>query len=655
MTAYREVFSHLAGIYGKEPAQEWTAAFMSLIKNLEPLLQSRQNGHPSQSECLDRHSSILITYADSIQPGAYRPDADVSKKEAPLATLTRFLAAQVGRAISSVHLLPFYPASSDDGFSVIEPLTVDPVFGSWKDVRNLSDFYLLMFDLVANHLSRSNHWIRAYCAGVKEFADFAIEMTGNEDLSAVFRPRALPLLTTLDTADGPKKVWTTFSPDQIDLNYHNPKVLLIMTEILLTYIARGASLIRLDAVAFIWKELGTSCIHQEKTHAIIRFMRWLIDRLAPGTGIITETNVPHAENISYFGNGSNEASMVYNFPLPPLVFHTFLTQNAEKLQKWAASLEFPSDSVTYFNFLASHDGIGLVPAKGILERHEIQAMADHVLKQGGFVSFRNEPDGSTSPYELNCSYLSALSGLEDEETDALRAARFIAAQAIMLSLRGVPGIYIHSLLGSENWLSYADLKAHPRRINREKLSIDLLEQELANPGSIRSLIFNAYLRLLNVRRREPAFTAACPQRVLSSGNSQVFALLRTCSNTAACREAPGNNPSTIGVSDDMAAGIAAESDAGTDSERLLVLINVSAGVQEVSLGKLIHPARWHDLLGDNLLGDDLLGDDQLVGNLPGGDGKTGRHYSGSETISLKPYQVLWLRADYGPYKGSNRS
>ncbi|MBL7006537.1 MAG: hypothetical protein ISR78_05620 [Spirochaetia bacterium] len=406
-----------------------------------------------------------------------------------------------------------------------------------------------------------------------------------------------------------------------------------MAEILLTYIARGASLIRLDAVAFIWKELGTSCIHHEKTHAIIRFMRWLIDRLAPGTGLITETNVPHAENISYFGNGKNEASLVYNFPLPPLVFHTFLTQNTEKLLKWAASLEFPSDSVTYFNFLASHDGIGLVPAKGILERDEIQAMADHVLKQGGFVSFRSEPDGSKSPYELNCSYLSVLSGLDDEEPDALRVARFIAAQAIMLSLRGVPGIYIHSLLGSENWLAYAALETHPRRINREKLPIALLEQELANPESIRSWIFSAYLRLLNVHRREPAFKATCPQVVLSSGNSQVFALLRTCS--------------------------------GADTGSLLVLINVSTRVQKVPFCDLVPlpggqadrqaggkadrqadgqtdgqtvidpPGRWLNLLGED-----------LIGNLPlGSEGETGRYYSGSETISLTPYQVLWLRSD----------
>lgn len=568
----------LSQIYDTQTADSWASRFYSLIQERVFFLKTRTDSE----SCITEHSALLITYADSLKsPDVY-----------PLTALFKFLTRYVGEAISTVHLLPFYPASSDDGFSVIDPLAVDPEVGTWEEISDLQKSYKLMFDLVANHLSRQNSWVKRYIQGDPEFADFAIEVTGNEDISQVFRPRSLPLFSTLESAEGIKKlVWTTFSDDQIDLNYRNPKVLLLILEVFLSYITHGATLIRLDAIAFIWKELGTSCIHLENTHRIIQFFRWILDTYIPGTGIITETNVPHKENISYFGNGCNEASLVYNFPLPPLVLHTFLTGNSEKLSSWAAQLEFPSEKVTYFNFLASHDGIGVVPAKGILSPEEITQMADHVKTQGGFVSYKSESDGSKSPYELNCSYLSAVSNLEAKDSNEIITKRFIASQAIMLSLRGIPGIYIHSLLGSQNWLSSPDLTTHPRRINREKLNLYELHKELADKEAIRSRVLTSYVKLLNIHRQEAAFSPIAAQRIWS-GNPALFVVLRETKETV---------------------------------NTILCVINVTGTHQSITLSNVLGalqtaPAIFEDLLDS---GRKLL-------NAP-------------ERAELDPYQVCWFK------------
>ena len=307
---------------------------------------------------------------------------------------------------------------------------------------------------------------------------------GSPGLSLVARPRALPLLTEVSTAAGPKKVWTTFSADQADLNFKNPEVLLAVLKALLFYAGQGARFIRLDAIAFLWKEPGTDCLHLPQTHRVIQLMRAVLDEAAPGVLLITETNVPHAKNLSYFGNGSNEAQMVYNFALPPLVLHSFATGNAEKLVCWAQSLALPSQRVTFFNFLASHDGIGLNPARDILSPAEIDALARRAVAHGGLISFKAMPDGSRAPYEMNINFLDALSNPAEDEPPESAAGKFLAAHAILLSLQGVPGLYFHSLLGSRGDRAAVAATGIPRRINREKLDCARLESELGAQGSL---------------------------------------------------------------------------------------------------------------------------------------------------------------------------
>ncbi len=570
------VITHLTEIYGKREAEHYRDAFISLLEKYRGELQQKL---PKPGIPLEQHTSILITYADSL----------VAEPNCPTLPLLRaFLHEYIGSTISTVHLLPFYPSSSDDGFSVIDPVDVDPVFGSWEDIHALQKDYQLMFDFVANHLSRENTWIQASLKDTAPYKDFIIELQGEEDISSVFRPRALPLLTKI----GEKLVWTTFSSDQVDVNYHNPKVLLMMTEILLIYLVHGASVVRLDAVAFLWKELGTRCIHHPKTHAIIQFFSQILSSLSPDSLLITETNVPHKENISYFGNGHNEAAMVYNFSLPPLVFHTFLSQDATALSSWAKTLLLPSSEVTFFNFLASHDGIGLMPVQDLLSKAEIEAMAQHTQKEGGFISRRNENDGSTSPYELNINYFSALSNIIEDEPESLAIKRFIAASAIMIFFKGVPGIYIHSLIGSKNWADAPSLSLNPRKINREKIEIQSLRNELSDPHSRRSVILKSMLALLEIRKHEAALSPLADQKIIDTNNPGCFAFLRT-----ARKKRENNKP----------------------LEEILIAVNISAVPQSI-------PLHWYETSKEKEYMD-------LI---------TNRTNAVSEYIQLDPYQVMVL-------------
>lgn len=504
----------LTAVYGEGKARDVVPRLDQLLAQRRPNLPSIQS--TSRTLPVTERDALLITYGDQVaEPG-----------QPSLKTLAGFLERHARDAISGVHILPFYPYSSDDGFSVIDYVKVDPALGTWDDVAGLSRNFDLMFDAVFNHISAGSDWFQRFLAGDPAYANFFVTVEGEPDLSQVVRPRALPLLTEFKTPSGAKKIWTTFSADQIDLDFRNPAVLLAALDVLLFYVTRGAKFIRLDAIAYLWKEIGTSSIHLPQTHHIIQLMRAVLDEVAPNVMLITETNVPHADNLSYFGDGRNEAQLVYNFALPPLVLHSLASGDARHLTRWAQSLKLPSDQVTFFNFLASHDGIGVNPARGILSSSEIDALVERVLKHGGFVSYKHNPDGSKSPYELNINYFDALSDPASGESMQIQIDRFICAQSIMLSLAGVPGIYFHSLFGSRNDRAGAEASGIPRRINRQKLQRADLERELADGTSLQFQVLTLLRELLRTRRANPAFHPAGRQEALDC-DARLFAVLRS--------------------------------------------------------------------------------------------------------------------------------
>ncbi len=438
---------------------------------------------------------VLITYADQFS----------RVNEKTLKTFNRFYKKHLNASFPVVHFLPFYPWSSDDGFSVKNYVQIDTRYGDWKDVAEIKKSCRLMFDFVCNHISAQSDWFQGYLQGRPEYQDFFIALDPATDLSAVTRPRALPLLTPFTLASGEVKfIWTTFSPDQVDLNFANPNVLLAMVDVLMQYLERGADYIRLDAVGFMWKTPGTSCIHLENTHQLVKLFRAIVDVAAPGTLIITETNVPHKDNVSYLGKGDDEAHMVYQFPLPPLVLHAIRTQSVTTLRQWASVLPMRGNGkTTWFNFLASHDGIGLNPLRGIIDEPEIVALVDTLEKEGAKVNWKNNPDGSRSPYELNATYMDALT--PPSWSDDERLARFILAHALLLTFPGVPAVYIQSVLGGRNDYDGVKRLGYNRAINRQKYDEDEIESLLAAPNSLRARTLEALTHLIAVRQRHRAF------------------------------------------------------------------------------------------------------------------------------------------------------
>jgi len=478
-------------LYGNDEGHKIFDSYRTLIDRYKKRIK-RESYEMSEKDI------VLITYGDQLM------DEGIPSLE----VLNKFLKKYLRGFINSVHILPFYPYTSDDGFSVVDYKKVNPELGSWKDIENSEKDYRLMYDAVVNHISSKSPWFQGYVKGDTSFENFFISVDPETDLRSVVRPRNLPLLTLFETSRGKEWIWTTFSEDQIDLNYKNPQVLLAIVEVLLDYIAHGAKLIRLDAIALLWKEVGTPCIHLPETHAIVKLFRDMVDEVSPDVILVTETNVPHGENISYFGNGTDEAHMVYNFSLPPLLLHAIITGDASRLNSWASKLSLPSRQTYLFNFTASHDGIGVRPLMGLAGEDEIEKLVKISEERGGYVSFKANSDGSKSPYELNSTYFSILS--PDEDPPERRLKRFMLSQAVMLAMPGIPGIYFHSLIGSENFVEGVKETGRYRTINREKLDLNKLARELKNPESLRSKVFNNYLGLIKVRTSEELFHPNVP-------------------------------------------------------------------------------------------------------------------------------------------------
>lgn len=511
-------------------------AWEAVAEQVEALLCRWEDVTFQRYPWVNQRDVFLITYGDALQRSGERP----------LETLRSFLSAHLADCVNVVHLLPVFPYSSDDGFSVIDFREIDPCLGTWDDIARLHENFDLMLDAVINHASSQSVYFQGFLRDEPACRDFFIKADPEADYSSVTRPRVAPLLTAFDTRRGVEHIWTTFSEDQIDFNFQNPRVLLEVLDILLLYASRGARFIRLDAIGFAWKELGTTSMHLPQTHALIKLCRAVVQQRAKGCSIITETNVPHADNISYFGNGHDEAAMVYQFPLPPLVLFSFLSESAERLTAWAQTLKATTEDTTYFNFLASHDGIGMRPVEDLLGEDERRLMVEETLRRGGEIGYRRLPDGSEAAYELNINYLDAVAG--DCPNDVERARKFLASQCILLSMMGVPALYYHSLLGSRGDRRGFAESGIKRRINREKLDADVVEDALRDADSLRAQVLSGLRTLITHRKALPAFAPNSPQQVLALDRA-VFALLR-----------------------------------GAPGAQVLVLVNVSARAVELSHG-----------------------------------------------------------------------
>jgi len=477
----------LADLYDPRDTAALAARLLAFAVNPGP--QRSHNGNPC----------MLITYADSLR----------AEGETPLVTLRKFLLLHVGDMFGTVHLLPFYPSSSDDGFAVIDYRLVDHHVGSWEDVQALAADYDLMFDLVINHCSRESLWFADFINGRDPGRNYFITLPEESDTSAVMRPRSTPLISAVHTYAGIRHVWNTFSDDQIDLDFSNPDVLAEFVDILFFYLQQGARLIRLDAIGFLWKRLGSSCMNLPETHVVVKILRLLLDHAGGGIRLVSETNVPHAENVSYFGNG-DEAHLVYQFSLAPLLLYSYAFADASYLTTWAARLEAPPVGATFLNFIASHDGIGLRPLEGLVPEENVKRLVELMHERGGFVTMRQIGPAEQKPYEINISLFSAFGGTAQD------IAAYLGAHTLLLSFQGVPALYLHSLLASGNDLDLVEQTGRTRSINRGHLDLSEVGRQLADPDSIPARVLHTLARNIQCRNAQPAFAEDASQRVSPS-------------------------------------------------------------------------------------------------------------------------------------------
>ncbi len=465
--------------------------------------------HQAHKNNWSQSDVVLITYGDSIEHA-----------ETPsLVCLKQFLDSHCKGVINNVHILPFFPYSSDEGFAVIDYSSVNEGLGNWQHIRDIANDYGLMADVVINHCSSRSLWFENFVKGEGTGADYFYTTDPGEDLSAVVRPRTSDLLKEVKTDNGVKYVWCTFSHDQVDFDFRNPQVLLAFVDIIRLYLDQGVKLFRLDAVAFLWKLPGTSSINLPQTHEIIRLLRTLIEHASPEAVIITETNIPNQQNLSYFGN-ANEAHGIYNFSLPPLLVQALITGNSYHLRNWMMRMPPAQNGTMYFNFIASHDGIGLRPAEGILDDQEVAQLLQTMQEFGGRVSWRIGDGGQQKPYEINIALADALQGTTAGK-DKWQFARFICAHAIMFGLEGIPGVYIHSLLGTGNDYERLNNTQHNRSINRHRWQQSLLAEQLADPASFHARVLEALTALLAIRIRQRAFHPNATQFTLQLGDQLV--------------------------------------------------------------------------------------------------------------------------------------
>lgn len=520
------VLQKLISLYGQEKGK-------ITADKLEKIITEAK----SKIVCVDKplwneKDVALITYPDSFRQMDGQPNG------LSLHTLQTFLTNHLKDTFSIIHLLPFFPYSSDRGFSVIDYRRVGEDLGDWEDVGEIGKEYRLMVDLVLNHISVQHEWFQKFLRGDEGyegyFISFKKEEIPQEELKKVSRPRATPLLTPFKTAKGERWVWTTFSvensTDQVDLNYKNPEVLLEFIKIILFYLQNGVRIFRLDSIPYIWKEVGTDCKNLPQVHTIVSLFREILDIVCPAALIVTQASVTFEENLSYFGEKDQEAQLIYNFVLPTAVLADFYSQKARYLNILASRMIVSHDDCSFLNILAVHDGIGVSGAKGLLSDQDLTNMYQKIKNQGGMLSYHNLFDGTKTVVEMNTTWWSALNNpsisLRMEEPFELQLQKFITSYAIAMSLAGIPAVYYLSLIGGENDLRLFEKTGTKRDINRTNYDFAELVKKLSNDKSREARVFKAMTDLIQKRKSFSAFHPNARQEVLTL-DPRVFALLRS--------------------------------------------------------------------------------------------------------------------------------
>ena len=550
-------------IYKNSHNKEYLSEIINLINNF--------NKKNKKSKIkISQKTALVISYGDNI--------IDVRKKS--LKVFRNFYNKYLDNYFSLVHFLPFYPSSSDSGFAVKDHYKIDPRLGSWSDIRKFSKKTMIMADLVINHASSRGLWFANFLKNKSPGKDYFFSVNKNFNISKVIRPREHRLLKKIKLFNRKQYLWRTFSPDQIDLNFKNPKVLMRFLKIIVNSLIHGVRIFRLDAIAYLWKESGTKCINHENTHNIIKFIRFFSEQLNTECLIITETNLPEKENISYFGK-HDEANWIYNFSLPPLIIYSLLFEDSSKISQWSKRLIKTDKKNNFLNFVASHDGIGMRPIEGLINNIQLKKFFTRLKKNGGEFSYRKVYRKKKKVYEANITLCNAFEKTDFDKTGKFFLERFISAHSIMLAFKGIPAVYFNSIFGTSNDNSKYIISGNKRDLNRYRWNKLRLEKSLKNINSKQSIYYKNMINLLSIRKKNKAFNPDAFQLTLNLG-SKIFAIKR--------------------VSVDK-------------KQSIFCLTNVSSNRQIVDLRK------------NNIVGKNLLHDKLFVIN---------------KKLELQPFQSVWI-------------
>ena len=565
----------LREIYPEHSEQEINSVWSQLLQILDPFRVEKDTKGIEIESIWDSSSVVLITYPDSI----YRKD------ESTLKTLTEFVKNRLGGLSSVIHVLPFLPSTSDGGFAVSNHEKIDDTFGNWNDLKDLSSKHKIMADLVLNHVSSSHPWVHQFIKSEDPGPSYIVSPSETNVWENVIRPRNTSLFTNINTKQGFKSVWTTFGPDQIDVDWRNPHIFLEFLKLLVRYITNGADWIRLDAIAFIWKEPYTTCLHLDPVHSIVKLLNKCLKIIKPSAVLITETNVPEKENLSYLIEG-NEANLAYNFTLPPLLLEAIYTGKTDLLKSWLSTWKELPRHTSLLNFTSSHDGIGLRALEGIMDDQRIHNLLVESEKRGGLVSHRRLSNGDDQPYELNISWWSAMSN-EGSDNTVFQFERFLLSQLFTLSIKGVPAFYLPSVLASPNDIDSFRKTGQRRDLNREKFEANQLLDVLKNFDSPASKNISYLTHIVKVRSRLKAFHPEASMKCISTNIANCIILQR-----------------------------------GLDEDSVYVICNMSSKFLSIS------PLNQINSL-------ELTPEKRLLDNITGS-------YFNTDTFKLNPYQVVWL-------------
>jgi sucrose phosphorylase len=440
-----------------------------------------------------KNGVMLITYANSMGKN--------------IAQLEYVLNHIVKGAVAGVHILPFFPSSSDRGFSPLRYDIVDPEFGDWSDLARLSEKYFLMYDFMINHLSSQSSYFQDFIAK-KDKSPFTTMFIRHKDfwpngeptteeIERIYKrkPKAPNVIVKFNNGTA-ERVWCSFGDDQIDLNIQSEVTWQFIQDNLKILADHGAAFIRLDAFAYTTKKVGSTCFFEEPE--IWEILDRVKNILSPyQVEILPEVHEHYAIQLKLAEKGY----WVYDFALPMLLLHALHTGETTNLVHWLQIC--PRKQLTT---LDTHDGIGVVDVRGLLTDEQIDRTKDLLFSHGANIKriYNTEAYGNLDIYQINCTYYSALGNNNDAYT---------IARAVQMFAPGIPQIYYVGLLAGKNDIKLVESTKNGRDINRHSFTIEEIARETKRP------VVQKILKLMRFRNEFPAFAGECEA---SSNDSELI-------------------------------------------------------------------------------------------------------------------------------------